>query len=286
MIKIEKNLGNQKKRISNYKLLPIFILIAICFLGIGYASINAITLNITGSLSASPKDEIFISKVVDANDVEITGSYNGTFLNSTIELDSSDITSTKTYYITIFNNTHYVYKYAGAVCDKTIGQCYTNEDIEYTINGISEQEEIDAYSTKDFEITFSYKENLASIENNILTSVIKFEFNNSSADNFDITELGNGEPFNIGNVEFNANTETVYIEMNLRDLPATPIKQNIITIGQSISEWRPTNETGAVNLHLYYPDANNNIIISPTIQQAKHTQFLKLYSLAKNKRNF
>jgi len=69
------NLKNiRRKRVPPYtnKLFPMLILLSVIFMGIGYASINSISLNINGEVLAKAQDGIYITEVnyvsnVDAN---------------------------------------------------------------------------------------------------------------------------------------------------------------------------------------------------------------------------
>lgn len=266
------------------KNIPIFLLVVICLLGIGYASVNVISLDVSGTLGALSHKNVYITNVVDEHGNEINGFYSGTLLKSTIELDSNDLESSKTYIITVYNNTNNKYKYSSIICDQTDSMFYSNTDIEYNISEISEDEKIEPNSSKTFKITFKYKENLTEIINNTLTSNIRFVFENSTSD-FDLSGIGNGEAFSLGEIEYTANSETIYVEMDVTSLASNAINENLITIGEYISNWEiPSSLPGAVNLHIYYPSDDGKIIIAPLIQGERAIQLKKAFTITGSSR--
>lgn len=288
---MEKYTGNEKYT-NAIKILPAFILIAICLLGIGYAALSSISFNITGTLGASLQKNVVISRVVDQSENEINGFYGGTILNSTIELDPNNTASTKTYSITVYNNSVNVYEYVSTICDTEDEEFYSNRDIKYTVTNIAQGDEILPGNSKTFQITFKYKEDITQITDNTLTSCIRFAFK-GAINSFDLTETGNGNAFILGKEEleedrkvvFNANNQTFYAHVDVNSITENATNENIITIGEHISEWTiPSNVPNGVNLHIYYPSpSDKKIIIAPLMQGEALIQFKVPYSISEDK---
>ena len=100
------------------KLISFLVLITIStvFLGIGYASINNITLQLDGNTSVKKKDTVEIIRVdykdgfQSNKDESIIKGFNKTMINSKIVLGNSS-NSTITYEVTIRNDTINSFKY-------------------------------------------------------------------------------------------------------------------------------------------------------------------------------
>lgn len=164
------------------KFIPIILMIATLFMGIGYASINSITFDIQGSLLAKTQDGIFITDVkyknaVNANyeDSRITKIYQ-TMLESNISLSENDANSSITYEITIYNKNNKTYAFD--TVDYLIGNdTYSNENITFTLNGINRGDLIYSKEYITFDITFYYKNNTLASNNNLKSLLIfKFEY--------------------------------------------------------------------------------------------------------------
>lgn len=160
------------------KVFPLLLLIATLFMGIGYATINSISLEINGLVTANePKDlfisEIEFSKSKNANIEKMdTISTFQTTLNSKTTLSSNDNYSYVSYIVTIYNNTSDTYYYTGTVYDENF---YDNENIIFSVNNLSSDNILKSNSVAVFEITFEYR-NSTLVNNNILNSYIKFCF--------------------------------------------------------------------------------------------------------------
>lgn len=160
------------------KVLLTLIIFTTIIMSIGYASINSISLDINSDISIKSQDGIFISEAnylssVSTNKEEsIILSYSKTTLNSKITLSNETNNSNITYTIKIYNKTNKEYKYDSAIYDSAF---YDNENIIFTIEGINKDDIILPNESKEFNITFSYKNN--DISNNTLTSYINFKFN-------------------------------------------------------------------------------------------------------------
>lgn len=171
---------NKQKKPPNcyHKLFSVLLLVATLFMGIGYATINSISLEFEGSVIVQQQDNLFISEV------EFSESKNGslermdiisafqTVLNSKVTLSSSDADSYVSYIIKIYNSTSDTYYYTGV--DPNY-EFYDNSDIIFNVNNLNDDNILNSNSTMVFEITFQYKDsNLP--DNNVLNSYIKFCF--------------------------------------------------------------------------------------------------------------
>lgn len=157
----------------------IFLLsISTLFLGIGFAAIDNITLELDGNANVKKIDYIKITNIEYKSDVlanleesKINNYYNTT-INSKVVL-GNDITSSISYEVTLKNDTESSFKYIDAIHDNSL-QFYDNENIEYEVTGIEKGEILLPDSEKVITITFKYKE--LPIENNILNSYINIKF--------------------------------------------------------------------------------------------------------------
>lgn len=262
------------------KRIPIFILISVCLLGIGYAAMNSISFDLLGELGLTSIKGLFITDVVDDQDIQINGFYNGTILNSTVTLPES-ITASKTYEITVYNNTNSTYAYSSTICDTTLPEFYSNPDIIYTISGLVQDQEIAPHTSITFEITFEYAEEVQEIGDNVLNSCIEFNFKNSTI-SFNTEGTGGGVAFNLGEEMVDLSNQTFFVELDVSSILDTAINENIISIGQYISGWEiPSSKPGAVTLHIFYPSDDDKIVLSPLMQGQRHIQFKKIYSGSK-----
>ena len=93
---IEAGYKNSKKKILTLKnrVYILLLFVSILFLGLGYASINNISLNISGLVSANPQEGLFITDVsylqsnkADLENTKIISIYQNN-LNSKIVLEN------------------------------------------------------------------------------------------------------------------------------------------------------------------------------------------------------
>lgn len=160
-----------------YVIISIIILTSTIFMSIGYASINSIILDITGTASATAQGGVFITNVeyVSNNNADISSStinnYYKTVLDSTIVLGTS-ISSNITYKVTLYNNSNKDYAFIGTVYADNF---YDNSNIQFELNGLEKNDIIKANGGSiTFSITFSYAG--TTTENNILNSYLNFKF--------------------------------------------------------------------------------------------------------------
>lgn len=214
MKRIKKN-NNMNTRMISLGL----IVLAVIFMSVGYAMINSITLDIEGNVSFESQTGIFITDVnyeedvnADLEESKIIG-FTGTVLNSKIVLSGSDGNSTISYRVKIYNKTNESYTFKGAVYDS---EFYDNEKITFTISGLDVGGKIDANTSLDFLITFSYKDGVATATGNQLNSHIGFNFKVSQTQ-METTLINNyvptGNVEDIENIDLDTMTETERKEM-------------------------------------------------------------------------
>ena len=122
-------------------LLSIIILISTFFMGIGYATINSVILDVSGNTSAVPQSGVFISDVTcisnNGESYEIKGYYR-TILNSQVVL-SQVSSSSITYKISIYNNSNENQTFKEVKYDQDF---YDNPNIKFELNGLNQNDVI------------------------------------------------------------------------------------------------------------------------------------------------
>ena len=171
--------GKEKsKELRIHSFFAFLIVVSTLFLGIGYASVSGVTLNLVGTANVVKYRAVIITNVeyVSNNDADLTNSYIndywGSSLNSSIALGNS-LNSTITYRVTVLNNTSNTSLFEDAIYSE---QFYDNEDITFELSGINIGDSIAPGASKSFNITFKYDSNLESITDNTLNSYINFKF--------------------------------------------------------------------------------------------------------------
>lgn len=146
-------------------------------MSIGYAAINAITLETVGTVTANVQSGVFITDVVYYSDVNantancIINNMYQTLLDSSISLSSSDSSSSITYQVTVYNRTNDTYAFKGISYMQNL---YSNEDIKCEASDIDLNDTLASQSSKTFKITFSYNNGLGA--SNTLDSKINLGF--------------------------------------------------------------------------------------------------------------
>ena len=192
-----------------YRLFSILFVAATLFMGVGYASINSISLNVNGGALAQVQEKLFITEVnynenlstnVLITDSKINSAYQ-TNLDSSIVL-TSNADSQITYDITIYNSNDVSFVFTGV--DYSLGvDTYSNENIGFKLANLTEGTIINAKDDITFSITFYYKDSSA-ISDVKLDSILnfRFELNKYIVVNFD----GNGGNVDVSSKEFLFNT--------------------------------------------------------------------------------
>lgn len=155
----------------------LILVLSCCFLGIGYASIANINLDITGTAALKKQTGVAIKEVTLSDDhgsgsTSSINNYYQTLLDSTVVLNN-DSSSYVTYEITIKNLSNNEKEFKGVVYDQAF---YDNPAITYEINGLDVGDTLDAGEEVTFTVKFKYAETQASYDNTTLNSVLNFKF--------------------------------------------------------------------------------------------------------------
>ena len=139
--------------------------------GIGYAEISD-ALDISTAVQLDAKKGLYIQTVTVPEGTNATiESFTDTLLTSTVTLGTSS-SSTATYQVTVFNNTNTVYAFDQVLY--TLGEnTYDNENITFTLSGITRYQQLAGGGKVTFTVKFSYASNTS---NRTLHSVLNFKF--------------------------------------------------------------------------------------------------------------
>ena len=164
-----------------YILFTILLCIATIFMGVGYASINSISLNVLGKMITQVQEGVFITEVdyneslsnnVVVSDSKINGTYSCSLDSNIVLMNKED--SMITYDITVYNSNDLIYIFDGV--DYVFGKnTYDNKNISFKLNGIDVGELLNPKDTKKFSVTFFYRDsnNIVDVD---LRSILKFKF--------------------------------------------------------------------------------------------------------------
>ena len=98
--------------------LNILLIISTLCLSVGYASINSISMTLNGTVEFTVSNKLFISDVTvyqTSNAIGSVNYYNGTLLDTTVELSSNSTdNSFVTFAVTLYNNADYNYLYSSS----------------------------------------------------------------------------------------------------------------------------------------------------------------------------
>lgn len=171
------------------KIFPIMLLIATLFMGIGYASINSISLGIDGEMTAALADGIYITEINScSDDCEIINSY-GTYINSNIVLSASDSSSNVTYEVVVYNSLDEDYIFVGTFYDE---EFYSNDNIVFELIGLEKEDVIASKGYLTFQVVFKYADGVVSDDSiNELDSFIEYRF-----ESYDVKASLSGIEFN------------------------------------------------------------------------------------------
>ena len=155
------------------------ILIASLFMGIGYATVNSVIINISGKTTSKEVTGIYITQVnykestnADLTNSNILSAYQ-TNLNSKIVLSNDDQNSSITYEITIKNSNNYDFKFDKV--DFVLGEdTYNNENITFELIGLNKDDILEKNGEITFKIKFKYNGSITT--NNELDSMLNFNF--------------------------------------------------------------------------------------------------------------
>lgn len=171
---------SKKTLIKHSSFFLILIITAMIVLGIGYAQVANVDLNVSGTATLETSEGIIIS------DISYLSGYNSdpsiqvfnnprlSIMQSTVTLNN-DFASHITYRVTFYNATDYVGVYDQAIYSQELG--YDNPEIVFDVTGLRQGDRIEPGQTRELTITFKYNSSLTSISNNVLNSMINFKWN-------------------------------------------------------------------------------------------------------------
>ena len=138
------------------KIVLIVMFVCTMFLGIGYAGITSISLEIDGDASLPRQRGIYISNITldsithTQASSQVINTYYQTMMNTRVVLgEESD--SQVTYEVTIYNGTNTKRAFDGVVFDPSF---YSNNEIQYVLSNLAIGDEIAPKTSKTFQITF------------------------------------------------------------------------------------------------------------------------------------
>ena len=178
---MKKLLNNKtiKYMIKNKYLFMIGIVFSILFLGVGYAQITDIELDVNGNATATAGHNVVIYSVdYDSNvnadpDSSVIKSTNLTVMKSHIVLGGS-VPSSITYKVRIKNNTDEVAIFNKAVFTSASGR--DNNNIDFVVDGLNHGDTLSPGERIECTITFKYIDSLSNVTNNVLNSSVNFKF--------------------------------------------------------------------------------------------------------------
>ena len=166
--------------LKNKNKIWLFIELAVIVaLGIGYAAINTIVLEIEGTGKADVQEGVFITDVtytsnVDANlSTSQVKNFIGTTMNSTVELSKTNLNSEIVYKVSVYNSSAKDCTFLGVFYDT---ENYDNPDIVFEImsEGFKVGDIIAPKENKEIYIKFKYS-GTAIPSNNVLNSYLNFK---------------------------------------------------------------------------------------------------------------
>ena len=153
-------------------MLGIALIISLLFVSVGFSALST-TLTINGSAAFAPVGLIRVMSLKQDNLVgatEKSKGINDLSIKNTIDLD--DINSYATYEVVIKNLGQVDY-----VLDHIDETVFSNEQVEYVLDGFQIGNIISAHEEKTFKIKFKYKDNVSENLVSRINSELKFVFN-------------------------------------------------------------------------------------------------------------
>ena len=255
-------------------LLFLALVIAILFMTVGYASIGSITGDIKGNAIAKLQDGVFITDVeyVSDNEAKVNSSkiekFVGTMMKSTVELSDTNVDSSITYKVTVYNS----YADTAVFSDVLYGdEFYDNTDITFEITGFKPGEKIGPSESKDIIITFKYSGTTVP-SNTVLNSYLNFKI--TVPNRMVIASTGGSSSTNYlkGSIAKNK-IETITFKLGKEsDIPVTKVKSQF-----DASEKQDESIIG------YYTDENDDgmydltFLSEDTIYANKNASYLFNY---------
>ena len=164
-----------------YVIFSILFCIATLFMGVGYASINSISLNVFGEMTAQVQDGVFITDVKCINDDSYSelekltiNSYKSTIIDSVVSLDNVDNSSSLKLEVTVYNSNSEDYVFVGTFFED---EFYDNKNIIFELEGVQIDDIVSKGEYLTFYVNFSYRQDGSSdISLNVLNSMIDYRF--------------------------------------------------------------------------------------------------------------
>jgi surface protein len=254
---MKKDKAKEKKLPTKF-IFPLLILFTSFVMCIGYAAVNSIIIGFEGEAVAKEVDGVFITDVsyvsntdADLNTSKVVSAYQ-TNLTSVIALSKTNNYSAISYEITVYNSTNSDYSYVKpsyVLGDST----YDNQNITFSVTGISEGEIIKSKGYKIFYVNFYYTNNVLAY-NNVLNSIINFEFEpyvEEIVSAGTLINIGNNTANVFGSTLSKTSVEKIYF-VNHQNVPAgatswdASVEQNNSITGWSLD----SNNNGAYEVYL------------------------------------
>lgn len=197
----------KKKKYLNNKLKLNFIILGVIilttfFLATGYATLESVTLDVDGEVTALPQSEIFISDIIYNSNVNTNpenskiNQYYQTLMQSTVVLGNNNDSSI-TYTVTLYNNGDGPYTFKEV---EYMQELYDNPNIVFELNGLKKWDVVLSKESVTCTITFHYLNNVP-VDNNILNSYLNFRFMKGTIEDTNIITSNQKE------IIYNANLE-------------------------------------------------------------------------------
>ena len=239
-----------KKKNKKNSVIILLLIIATLFMGVGYATMAGVFLEVDGNATVQVSNIIAIDNAVlysnnNANTQNsIVNSFFNTNLNSTVELNN-DSASSITYAVTVFNNSGGSKAYKNTTPPYTNQtDFYTNTGIKYEVTGITNGEVVNNQASKTFYVTFSYTNGVSA--NKVLNSILAFNFD----DYYTIT-YNNITGVNLPSVVFASDNDLT--------ITATNTLSSISVTG-TVGSYNYNSTTGLITI----TDIESNITITGT----------------------
>ena len=281
------------KKISKNNILLILIFLTTSILGIGYASISEVDLNVNGIASLEEQNGIYITNVqylsnnnANPENSNINTWYQTGLNTKTVLNNASD--STITYEITIINEYLVPYEFEDV---KYLNDLYDNEDITFVLNGLSPGDELYPNETVTFTITFKYKDMKDSYSNTELNSYLNFKFVplhtityvNIDTEGKNYPEyIGNGKTLNVtfiddvpeeimisetNNYSYNISSGNLIVNNVTTDLTISKVNAKITITYLSNNGYFGTVTSDTTNEVVYAWDGTKNVDIFSTYKE-------------------
>lgn len=183
---MENKEGNKKnkRKIKVFEKYTILLFVITLFMGVAYADVSDIKLEVTGQVVAELQDGIFISDIKRTAATGLISEevkyYKGTTISSRIQLSSTS-TSSLNYHVKLYNNSAGKYYFKGI---EYIDEAYDNTKIVHVTEGLTPYiTTIDGKGTTlEFDLKFKYKDGITVSSIQELNSVLNIVFSDETID--------------------------------------------------------------------------------------------------------